>query len=93
MLARLDLSSNRIDNDATTALARALEDNTGLRTLLLGDNHISMDGVQKLCAALLNNVTLMNVALCGNDLSQPRACAYIADALRGNSTLMEVCHR
>ena len=63
----------------------------------LDANQLSADGVGAICAALCGkNATLLSLSLAANDLSTPKACGFVADAIRASESLLELdlsaCH-
>ena len=57
----------------------------------LDANQLSADGVGAICAALCGkNATLLSLSLAANDLSTPKACGFVADAIRASESLLEL---
>jgi len=85
-MRELVLTGNDIGFNGTSALARALMDNTTLETLHIQDNIIADYGAEELARMLNRNHTLRTLKLYGNGIG-PKGCEALALALKCNTTL------
>ena len=92
-LESIDLSSNRIDDEASLSLASALSTNTTLKHLELKNNTwISAEGWDDIFTALLesnNDLSLEKLVICGNSVDD-EGVPSLTDALVNNSSLLDL---
>jgi Ran GTPase-activating protein (RanGAP) involved in mRNA processing and transport len=82
-ITELDLQNNSIDDAAVESIASALKSGkTGLRVLLLGDNHITSRGVASLSDAMKATASQghLKIDLCGNKMVGRKGIAALMDA-------------
>ena len=84
--AVVDLNCANIGDAGATQLAEALQGNTTVHTLNLGDNLIGDAGAAQLAEALHGNATVHTVDL-GRNSFGAAAATQLAEALRGNAIL------
>lgn len=92
-LTKLDLDSNKIDDDGATALADGLVSNATLTSLKLWFNRIGDEGAAALANGLKRNATLTRLELDYNKIGD-RGATALAAALRGNAVVknLRLCH-
>ena len=86
---KVDLSYNNIGDDGAIALAEALENNTALEELSVGNNIIGDTGATALAEALETNIALKTLWLYSNNIGDNGAIA-LANALTINTVLAEL---
>lgn len=86
-LEELDLTGNSIDNVSVVTLANSLAGSTTLKTLNLDCNSISATGCKSISAILRNPNSALDTLSLGATNIDDNCLIYIAEALKGNSTL------
>jgi len=85
----LDLFVNELFVGCGTTVAKAMSENTKIKSLDLQQAQIGPAGAQAMAETLKVNKTLMNLKMHYNHLG-PEGCAYLADALKVNKTLTNI---
>eukprot|EP01079_Euglenida_sp_SAG-EU17-18_P010042 gene10042-266_t len=89
-LRSLSLSDNHVDDVGASALASALERNTGLVSLHLASNQIGSEGLSHLCHSLRANATMTKVDISGNRGLCRQVHQALLSGLQSNRTMSVV---
>mmetsp|Transcript_4672 Transcript_4672/g.14905 ORF Transcript_4672/g.14905 Transcript_4672/m.14905 type:complete len:387 (+) Transcript_4672:144-1304(+) len=94
-LRALSISRNRLGDDTTVAISRALDNRQrveGITELDLSDNWLGADSAVALAALLLNDKALLRLNISGNSslMTAPRAVTAFADGISRNRALLEI---
>ena len=85
-VTRLNISHNKIGDNAIACIATALQTNTTIRTLDVNSCDISDVGAESLARALAVNRSLLELYISSNQIGN-NGIAHIATALQTNNTL------
>src|SRR3990167_4954697 len=82
----------RVDTESIQAIAKALENNTTLKKLYLGNNALDIASLEALAHALRHNTTLTNLHFGNNNIPHEGLWALV-NALKSNLTLTTLSFR
>jgi hypothetical protein len=88
-LKSLELGGWVLDEDLVLKMAKALETNDSLRSLIMLESHITNKGCIAIAEMLKKNKTIERLDLSYNRISDP-GCTALANTLRHNTTLKEI---
>jgi len=88
-LKSLELGGWVLDEDLVVEMAKALETNTSLRSLVMLDNHITDKGCMALAKTLTVNQTIERLDLSSNHITDT-GCQALANSLASNRSLKEI---